>query len=243
MKKILIILNALMLGIIVFMSCNKRDTLAATTVASLCSPCGPCTDYSSASFPSISPYLAKSMFTDYKNLNQPLLQIDDGSPDANRIWFSLEALKSFIWQVEQEVCKHRCTTPLKMGVRIYYARYPQTMQHVDLTGLPSNYAKHHTLFMVPTYQDATNENIQWDFDPWYWGRSNCTPTPLAELIRNGVYPAPSSTGISRSSIFFPNGAPNYYRNADGTISQWTAMNHGGMTPPPPPSNTDGTGFE
>jgi hypothetical protein len=238
MKKILIILNALLLGIIVFMSCNKRDTLAPVAVSRLCNPC---TDHTSTPFTGITGNLAKSMFTDYKTYNQPLLQIDDATPDANRIWFSLEALKNFIWKVEQEVCRHPCADRLKLGIRIYYARYPGDMNVDGLSTLPDSYAKHHTLFMVPTYQDAVNSNIQWDFDPYHWGNNNCKPTPIAELLRGS---STSTSGLgAQKFMIFSIGGPQYYRGADGTLTDWTAMNHGNMAPPPPPGGIDGSGLD
>jgi hypothetical protein len=236
-KKVLIVTNAALLSIILFMSCNKTDL---TTSPVLPSPCNPCTNHTGTPFVGISGNLAKSMFTDYKNQNQPLLQLDDGTEDANRIWFSLETLKNFIWKIEEEACKHACIRPMNLGVRIYYAKYPDNMNNPELNTLPANYAKHHTLFMVPTYQDISNNETQWDFDPWHWGSNACEPTPLVDLFKNASSVV-SPFGANKSLILTL-GETNYYKSANGTISEW-AMNHGNMNPPPPPpGSVDGSGF-
>jgi hypothetical protein len=237
-KKVLIISNVALLGIILFISCNKTELGEAPVSPKYCKPC---TDHSGTHFEGISGNLAKSMFTDYKNENQPLLQLDDGTEDANRIWFSLEALKNFIWKIEEAACKHPCIRPLNLGIRIYYAKYPANMNHPELNTLPDNYAKHHTLFMVPTYQDMSNNDIQWDFDPWHWGDKACAPTPLVELFRNPMITV--DTFGTTKSLILTLGETNYYKSAGGVISEWV-MNHGNMNPPPPPppNTEDGTGF-
>jgi hypothetical protein len=237
MKNVLFVTNVVFLGIILFMSCNKADLATAPAVIQ---PCNPCTDHTKTGFTGITANRAKSMFNDYRTMNQPLLQIAEGNDDANRIWFSLENLKNFIWKVEQEVCKHPCARPLKLGIRIYYGRYPADMNVPGLTDLPDEYAQHHTLFMVPTYQDAVNDNIQWDFDPLHWGNSTCMPTPLVDLFKN-ISPAGIPFG-NQESMFFSIAEKQYCKNADGSISQWGIMNHGNMNPPPPPGNIDGSGF-
>jgi hypothetical protein len=221
MKNVLFITNAVFLGIILFMSCNKADLAAAAVTPE---PCNPCTDHTSTPFTGIKPSLAKKLFTDYKILNQPKLLIDKKIPDANSIWFSLESLKNFIWKIEQETCKHPCANPLQLGIRIYYGRYPSEMTEPGLAGLPTSYAQHHTLFMVPTYQDFVNSAVHWDFDPRSWGTDNCKPTPMSDLYNN-----PSFVLANKEMLVFSIKEDQYFKSADGTL-QWI-MNHGDMSPP------------
>jgi hypothetical protein len=242
MKQISVILNLVLIGIILFMSCSKRDAAVDNLAdeemaAALRTPCNPCTDHTTTPFEGLTATLAKSMFADYRNLNQPLLQIAPGIPDANRIWFSLESLKNFIWKIEQEVCKRPCAKPLKLGVRIYYARYPNSMTHPELVGLPEEYANHHTLFIVPTYQDETNSNINWDFDPWHWGTDPCKPTTMAQLLGPTSLIPPG-----KKSLIFTIKENQYYKSATGALVQMGIMNHGNMSPPPVPGNVDGSGL-
>ncbi len=222
MKNVLFVTNAIFLGVILFMSCNKADLATAPVAAQ---PCNPCTDHTTTPFAGITPSFAKKIFTNYKTLNQPLLQISEGNPDANSIWFSLESLKNFIWKIEKETCKHPCPNPLQLGIRIYYGRYPVNMNNPDVTGLPDTYAQHHTLFMVPTYQDLGNSNVHWDFDPWHWGTDNCKPAPLGDLMKN-----PTFVAANKSMLLFSIKENQYFKSADGTLTQ-PVMNHGDMSPP------------
>lgn len=252
MKKVLLFTNVALLSIILVLSCNKTDIVAdntsnestksATVSKAPCQNenCMACTDHSSSRFDGIDPYLAKQLFVDYVDKNQPRLQIAENIEDANRLWFSLESLKNFIWQIEKEMCNKPCAreNELRLGVRVYYARYPSDM-HIDgLRGLPKDYAEHHTLFMVPTYEDQTGTQV--DFDPWNWG-NECTPTPLHKVFSMGLF-------LKKNSCFFSIAEPQYYKDKCGDAQPWMlrgqpfgAMNHGNLEPPPMGNN--GSGFD
>jgi len=89
----------------------------------------------------------------------------DSLPDATSVWFGLEDLKRFIWEIESKVCTWRAscpqTPPLDLGIRIYYARYPDAT-YTNSNGqkyfndLPAEYENRHTVFMVPTFDPVNS---------------------------------------------------------------------------------------
>jgi len=111
---------------------------------------------------------------------------------------------------------------MKMGLRIYYARYPEAgsgSSRPQLNGSNPDYLNRHTVFMVPTYDKSTNGDLPIDFDPDYYDTLNC------------VY---KNIRISRgdSGLTFPKQI-----NALGgfatqqVVSNSRAMNHGSICPP------------
>ena len=131
-------------------------------------------DYSDEpAFTGISKATAKDLADRYKNECQPLLttRIPGQSMDARCIVFPIEDLKKMIWEIEQSV--RDISTETALGIRMYYGKYPDIAAikeqpdhplHHDLANLPDDYSFHHTLFLVPTYKDENNVDI--DFDPW-----------------------------------------------------------------------------
>lgn len=237
MKTLLIATNILFLSIIIYQSC--APTKAVVNAAT----CPPCKSYAGVPFPGLTTNTAIMISKNYKTMNQPLLALQHGTvPDANSIWFSLETLKSFIWNIENAACQKGCynsTNNLNLGVRIYYARYPDDdsmNNNQDLLVLPhstpnsavnNSFAEHHTIFMVPTFRDANNPNTQWDFDPWHWSSSatttnSCTvPTTMAQWLVDTTAPF----GNARSLMLAQ--TANYPAGS----SQITGYNHGDMIPP------------
>jgi hypothetical protein len=263
MKKVLFITNALLLGIILFMSCNKTEIGSISnlsqgaTLNQLSGPlieygefptCNPCANNSTIQFDGIDAHLAKSLFARYNEENQPLLNQKISGEDANRLWFSLESLKKFISEIEGEVYMHHPAKGLKLGIRIYYGKYPNNMDIDEgLRTLPDNYALHHTLFMVPTFEDTANGGTQWDFDPRHWGNNPHKPTTLADWFVTGGK-------FTRKSCFFSIAENQYYKDNNCTIREWfrtgpagslnregAIMNHGDINPPPP-GGSRGSGF-
>lgn len=89
-------------------------------------------------------------------------------PDATSVWFRLEDLKRFIWEIESKVCAWResCPNPnlSQLGVRIYYARYSPTGKFDqsfgrNLADLPDSVENQHTVFMVPTFDAKSNNPL------------------------------------------------------------------------------------
>lgn len=240
MKTLLITTNILFLSIIIYQSC--APTRAVLTAAT----CPPCKSYAGVTFPGLTTSTALRISSNYKTMNQPLLALQHGSvPDANSIWFSLETLKNFIWNIENAACQKGCynnTNNLNLGVRIYYARYPDDngmAGNPDLQILPHNsssnsvtnsFADHHTIFMVPTFQDANNATIQWDFDPWHWSSSTTAtngciaPTSMTQWLVDTTAPFGNSRSLilAQTATYQPN------------TSQNATYNHGDMIPPGTP---------
>jgi len=77
--------------------------------------------------------------------------------DALSCWYSLDTLKKFICLIEK-YSKVLKVPPGQLGIRFHYAAYPDERR----IRFDSNYAKLHTLFMVPTYADS---GTNFDFDP------------------------------------------------------------------------------
>ncbi len=87
--------------------------------------------------------------------------------DATAALFSLEQLKDFIATIEEEVAKHPKTPVNNIGIRFYYAAYPETSNwhgenYEALETVDTEYAKLHTLIAVPTMEI---DGISYDFDP------------------------------------------------------------------------------
>lgn len=162
-----------------------------------------CSNYQGEPLQGIIPFeKAKMVFDEYKN-NTPGRKDDD----ATSIWFSLETLKKFIWTIESNVCQN-CPKPQKLGVRIYYGRYPQSTPNVN-----SRYYNKHTVFMVATFDKAPNQHF--DFNPWAIG-STCN-------LQNAGFSGRST----KAFILDPISA-----ESTGTISsQKFAQNMGCLDPP------------
>lgn len=130
--------------------------------------------------------------------------------DATSIWFELKKLKTFISFIEQAVCKNGCDDSLRLGVRIYYAKYPANTgtasAHTSLRGLPREYANMHTLFFAPIYFNRLDSAWK-DFDP--------------RVVRPGCKILPLDT--VKMELFMP---------VIGTAVDQDPMNHGGLRPPP-----------
>ncbi len=192
--------------------------------------CVTCKDYKGLTITGLKAPLAKSMAGSYQSINRPLLTQVNGYNDANSIWFSVETLKNFLWQIEAAICANRCSGSVNAGVRIYYARYPDAAQMAgenNLSALPPSYANCHTLFMVPTFQDQTLPQVQHDFDPWHWGTSSgCVPKTMQAWFAGSPQPFAGDPSLILSSA-----TPQSFST---TPNNWISIqNHGSMVPPDP----------
>ena len=166
-------------------------------------------DYSNEpQFAGISKATAKDLAGRYKNECQPLLTtiIPGHSMDARSIVFPIEALKKMIWEIESNVRPVSKDTVL--GIRMYYGKYPDIAAikqqqnhplHQDLGHLPDEYSFHHTLFLVPTFKDANNVDV--DFDPWEANESG----ELKKLDSNS--PSSADTGTMTAQMNHGNISP------------------------------------
>lgn len=119
--------------------------------------------------------LVQEMVTNYKTkqyLSIVTNKINPMTYDAQSVHFNLDALKDFITIIEEEVAKHPEYSLRNLGIRFYYAAYPDSdlwdePGYEDLAGMASNpstekYEKLHTIIAIPT---AEINGVQSDFDP------------------------------------------------------------------------------
>jgi hypothetical protein len=168
-----------------------------------------------------------TQYNTYKKAN-------NGLPDAQCVWFSLDTLEKFIWSVKSLTCEKSGTRDLQMGLRIYFATYPEDVgvngaaarQNPDYKNVNPAYGKLHTVFIVPTFQD--NDSTNYDFDPTDPNYvSGNMPVPLAKyFLQPSAFeyerkPISTITDIDlnrRVRLLLPNGAT-------------AALNHGSLYPP------------
>lgn len=211
MKKALIFTNIIFLIIICFLACNNEqaEQTACEKIHSKSYSGEPQEGYLNVN-------LAKEIADAY-DADQEKAYISmggkmTGMQDAHRVWFNLEKLKQYIWQIEDTLCKQGCNLDsLGLGMHIYFAKYPDSSRIKEF-GVDPSYANHQTIFMTATYR-GTKNNI--DFDPYHIGTEKCKPTPLSAYIRSD--------------------------NKDGMMLKGSGeepgvLNHGSISPPP-----EGTG--
>lgn len=225
MKKILILSNVLLLGIILFMACNsgspkeKIDTtkFGATKPEKKDCLSEICMDYTDRHLEGeVNGDLLRDMSEAYAD-DKSKSRIDyaskgDKAPkDALSITFDLEKIKHFIWNMETGVCRAGCKGKT-LGIRFYYIKYPQGVDTSDVpadleTVLREN-ANKHALAMVPAYLGS--DRNWYDFDYNMLTEGSCD---LAGSI------PPPKKGKGKSVAL---------------ISIGSGTNHGGIGPPPDP---------
>lgn len=208
MKKILIISNVVLLSIVVFQACKSLKE-GNTNIARMGTTCMPCRDYSSVPLTLMDANLAKAIAERYAGDAGKNFIVSGGTAsaveDARSVWFSLETLKNFIWKIEDPLCKQGCTG-MGLGLRIYYAKYPEDMaSHPSLAGLSNDFRNRHTVFIVPTYNDGSR-NV--DFDPANLGPVTCRPKTFKQWFNDSIPPSLPPLVLS-------------------------VQNHGDLAPPPP----------
>ncbi len=144
--------------------------------------------------------------------------------DARSIWFSLDILEEYIARIRNCQPKREGAYIPNMGIRIYYAKYPTNFSRFPSLSTLRQVNNMHTLFMVPTYRD-TLRNRDIDFNIAHIGSDSSRPTPYYKL--------PPEAKKTVSILGFNN--PFIWADAD-KIKTLSAMNHGGLSPPP-----DGSG--
>ena len=129
--------------------------------------------------------------------------------DALNIWFDLKILKNFISFIESNACNAGCDTSVKLGVRIYYGKYPDSTQfsfYPDLKDVPKRFGKHHTIFMMPTFFDkASGKHL--DFDPLQ-AAGDCNFKPFDNNYTTSRY---GISIIEPSSFRSPQDSLQYYK--------------------------------
>jgi hypothetical protein len=204
-----------------------------------------CMDYNTVPFPGLDISAAQIMAYNYAKEHQQMVngiaQVDTAgrpvldSTQSKSVWFSLDYIKNFIYQIEKANCQLQCAKidPRKLGVRFYFAQYPKATDAAaakpEFSFLSSTaggaYYGRNTLFMVPTYPDATLGDV--DFDPrWSFAKDPkaCQPktmTAITQMKEPYVGPIPMFMALMAAPD------PN------------SMQNHGNICPP---QNCDGDSF-
>ncbi|CAM4087723.1 MULTISPECIES: hypothetical protein [Flavobacterium] len=165
--------------------------------------------------------LVNEMIQNYRNNQLATINKTKIGNDAHSIWFELETLKKFIADVENEAKKNGNTSSNDLGIRFYYAAYPEKEKwektgYEELSFLLNSpitelYENKHTLIMIPTI-DIEGKNV--DFNPI----DKNTYNGLQNVDKNGEYTIMSKTA---------------------TNSDIAAQNHGSLIPPADPDVVEG----
>ena len=104
--------------------------------------------------------LIQDLVDNYRNNQLNCINQNIKIDDAHSVWFDLPALKNFIAEIEaQAQIVNPAVQSNDLGIRFYYAAYPEN----PAQPIPSNYAKRHTLVMIPTKKE---EGLNYDFNPF-----------------------------------------------------------------------------
>lgn len=265
MKKLLILSNLLWISIISFQACDTIKKVADDNLPGIMGTlnCSGCSTYEKVSGSTnqnayghtegLSLATARAIANNYASTCQNLLNgnLRPGEQDARSVWFSLETLKEFIYNIEKTCCDSSCTD-LQLGIRVYYAKYPRfdSTSFTSLANDPSKisifndlqdvrtaYSDRHTVFMVPTYNKVVNsDTLHFDFDPWHIG-SCSNPTSLTSLSGSTriLSLSPDQQQWGKSIPEKTKGIKQRVVNASNALLQ----NHGNLYPP---DNSSGNAF-
>ena len=217
MKKILLATNIIAIAVIYFQSCTTSNHAAMTDAKTTVQ------NYSATTFTGLNSQLIKQMVQNYHNdPSYSAWTKNDSNPsdDARSIWFSLDTLKKFIWYVETQSATKGIPNLEKLGVRLYYGRYPKQILNArfpEMAGMPDNYVNRHTTFMLPTWFDG-KYNV--DFDPNITDGS--TPKSLKPLINQE-----SSTVITCLRTMTADPSNNMMQNHGDLIPPMTSPDYRG----------------
>jgi hypothetical protein len=226
---LLVLITALLTFFITCYFCKKLGADGPDITRSITSICS---DYDTQVPPTLTSKMVKSMVGQYTaaQLNNIQTATTNAVPqDAKSIWFDLETLKKFLYHIEHNTGKHYSESKDKsMGVRIYYAAYPEDVKMKLLAAQQTdpnftynpNYEKLHTLVMIPTISGANGEN--YDFNPLdvnsFVGFTNMKKDGKSYIEDD--YP----------TLTLGTSAPNVTISAP-TPSHINAQNHGRLCPP------------
>lgn len=159
MKKVLLINNLAWACIIFFMTCNAIPKSEVVDNKD----CYQCTNDSfyGLSAEEFIKGVARYKKTHFDKIVADSYMVSNRiTNDSRACWYSLDTLKKFICLIERySASLSPSVNSGKLGINFYYATYP----HKNLWN--EDYKSLHTLFMVPTIQDAQKNNV--DFDPRY----------------------------------------------------------------------------
>ena len=232
MKKILLFLNVILLGIIGFMACNSSNSDHNASATS--EPIDPCLAKFCREYPRTEPsgviegWLIDTMSGSYAadqgkgyitgtqdhpaDPHNPNIAraVSLGQRDGLSMVFDLKKLKSLIWKMHKNACDNHCDSTVELGIRFYYIKYPLATGTDNpprgLSGIGADVRNKHALVMVPVYK-SKRDNEWYDYDLWNSG--NQCFRPIINMGREG------------DDVIYFSGV-----GADA------GDNHGGVGPPP-----------
>jgi hypothetical protein len=232
MKKYFWQLTSMVLAVMLLYSFNRSGNGNQNPCEEVCIRRDPANQ-----FKGINPQLAFDMLGGYRSRRYNNIRIRDAYSgrltrrDSRSVWFSLEKLKQFIYEIETNTCQSNCKTK-KLGVRIYFSVYPNVDSanwktayggHLggDYGKLPKEYTNMQTLLMVPT---ISQNGLNTDFDYRYFDKQSCTAAAI-----DTVFEASVNSG-QNMRFLGPTGED------DGS----TNLNHGNLAPPPYDNESGGS---
>jgi hypothetical protein len=248
LKNIIIcLLLCLFSSLITYYLCRKKCDDISDNTRSLTDVC---MDYSTEAPATLTTEMVKSMVTQYGDAQLQSIQsaaVNAVHEDAKSIWFDLETLKAFLYQIEHNaLTKDTKIKNENLGVRIYYAAYPDNVKMRAMASSQTDpnfsynpaYEKHHTLVMIPTISDGEGEN--YDFNPLDVNTFN----GFVNMPKGGVFSANSSSyvtlSLGTSSVpVVPVVPAGVVAGGSATSPGISARNHGTLYPP---DNTIGNIF-
>ncbi|WP_445455198.1 hypothetical protein [Flavobacterium sp. HNIBRBA15423] len=206
-----------------------------------------CMDYSGENMNELSVDLIHTMVKGYQS-NQ-LDYINTCSrflpkEDAHSIWFELETLKKFIYHIEKTTLNKATTvkelksmniTKEKLGIRIYYAAYPDRenwKKHTDLDVFigddeKEQYGNLHTVVMIPTL-DINGSGEMYDFNPL---------DPIT--YSGGLFDRPGYTFNTNTNTKTSALSGIVERSNTNSNLSTGAQNHGSLIPPATSNGVEG----
>jgi hypothetical protein len=182
-----------------------------------------CEDFSLETPSTLETRVISDMVEQYRTKQLPAINaaMGVGQEDAHSVWFDLKTLKKFIYHIEQNVQKEDPANTNKLGLRLYYAAYPNDMaSREDLRDVDGTYIQKHTVVMIPTIFNSTVGNV--DFNP------------LDPTTYGGYISQKKSNDVNNPTDLLPYQAAGYTPMALSNTQRVSARNHGSLIPPAPP---------
>ncbi|MEP0264765.1 hypothetical protein [Dokdonia sp.] len=188
-----------------------------------------CVDYSQYNPSTLETGLIGDMVSTYKNNQLNAMNASMGHSETNSLTFDLETIDKFLFHIKKGVeANSKDFKNEKLGLRIYYAAYPQDMsQYTDLNDLMNNtttqqYAKKLTMVMIPIRENDKNEIV--DFNPFEF-----------DTYEDGLpkYQKPEDLTGTNSKDTSPEALKPVMSITVSNTQNKVAQNHGNLFPPYP----------
>lgn len=128
-------------------------------------------------------------------------QLGNNLIDSRSVWFDLNTLKRFIYEMEARTCSS-CDTQPKLGLRVYYGQYTST----GTVGVNAQYDGLHTVAMIPTISKQINGNLyNVDFDPRYMQKCVMADYDCEDSTIFGLLPNIDVTAMNHGDLIPPPG--------------------------------------